>query len=137
MAFEKVDRPYEFLVRWRDGKISGAHVGYETGFIDENGKGEFVPGKVQPVAIGDAKGFPLKTILEAIHIDALAGRDEALEAQKAAEQSSTEAQAKVTEMLAAVDAALGQLNTQVESLNAVKAKFAPVQSVDAVAAKVP
>ena len=74
---ETTKRPYEFLVRWREGKITGAHVGFEL-TATENGKVlSTAPLPVMPVDIGQGVGFPLADILAQIHIDALISVDAA------------------------------------------------------------
>lgn len=125
MTTEVVERLYRFTAVWRDGKLSGSSVELEKAIIEDGVTTEVIPQKVRP--IGDVpNGYPLQAVLDQLHIDALTATDVATEAQKTAEQSATEAQAKVTEMLAAVDAALGQLTAQTTALTEVKAKFAPV-----------
>lgn len=67
MATNKPDTyPYEFLVRWRGGKLSGAHIQYIEHYPD----GHFNLLPPQPVEEGGK--FPLATILGDLHIAALA-----------------------------------------------------------------
>ena len=77
-----VTRPYEFLVRWRNGAISGAHVGFEDAIVEDGNTVSTTPNPVTPVDIGQGNGFPLSDILGTIEIDALA-RVAALEAELA------------------------------------------------------
>lgn len=74
---ETVKRPYELLVRWREGKISGAHVGFELTATEDGKVLSTTPLPVMPVDIGQGVGFPLKDILEQIHVDAITGMDTA------------------------------------------------------------
>lgn len=123
MAFEKIDRPYEFLVRWSAGKISGAHVGFETGFADESGAtSEFVPSKVQPVDIGTGNGFPLDKILDQLHIDAIAAMDEARAAQTAAEQATEQANARTEAAEQSLAAFVSIIESQLAALKETNAK---------------
>jgi hypothetical protein len=67
-------QPYEPLVRWnQDGKLAGAHVQWRLVITDENGEivGETVT-TAEPVAMGQANGFPLEDILAKVQADALA-----------------------------------------------------------------
>jgi len=70
-VFTETTSPYEFLVRWNNGIIAGAHVGFlETVLKD----GKIISQKqknVESVAIGLQEGFPLTEILDQTLIDAL------------------------------------------------------------------
>lgn len=68
-------RPYEFLVRWRKGVISGAHVGFELTTLEDGKEINTTPLDVMAVDIGNGQGFPLKEILDQLHIDALSQID--------------------------------------------------------------
>jgi len=102
-----ITRPYEFLVRWRDGVISGAHVGFEDVIVEDGAVIGAVQQNVQAVDIGLGKGFPLADILGQIHIDALTqldaakaevdGLNTALEGQK---QILTQHEASITALIA-------------------------------------
>ena len=82
---EIVKRPYEFLVRWKDGVLVGAHVGFEV-TVTENGQVlSTTPFNVVPVDVGQGQGFPLDDILEQLQIDAMKDRDSALAAKAEAE----------------------------------------------------
>lgn len=73
-----VTRPYEFLVRWRDGVISGAHIGFEDSIVEDGKTVSVSPLPVVSVAVAGATGFPLNEILDQIHIDAINERDAAI-----------------------------------------------------------
>lgn len=95
--YEESVQPYELLVRWRDGKISGAHVG----FIDVLTKDGVVikaePQNVQAVDVGAGVGFPLKDILDTVNADALVAYSVAVaekEAALLAENVAKEAEVK-------------------------------------------
>lgn len=103
---ETVKRPYEFLVRWKDGVISGAHVGFEV-TVTENGQVlSTTPLNVVSVNVGTGEGFPLTDILGKIQVDALKDRDAALQAKSTAESAKAAAEAERDAALAAKDAAL-------------------------------
>jgi hypothetical protein len=89
-----ITRPYEFLVRWRDGVISGAHVGFEDAIVEDGKVIGATPLPVQAVDIGSGQGFPLQDILTAMGADAFVRIGE-LEAEvrglKAAQASNEKA----------------------------------------------
>lgn len=120
-----VKRPYEFLVRWRNGVISGAHVGFELTTIEDGKMLSTTPLNVMPVDVGQGQGFPLAEILSQIHIDAIAGMDAAKEAQSAAEsvlaltQSNLE---KVSAKLTTAETNLDMANAKVAKLEAAAQK---------------
>jgi hypothetical protein len=72
---ETTKSPYEFLVRWREGKIAGAHVGFELTTKEDGVVISVTPLPVMAVNIGQGVGFPLADILEQLQIDALVARD--------------------------------------------------------------
>lgn len=86
-----ITRPYEFLVRWKDGIISGAHVGFEDVIMDDGKELGSRQSNVVSVAIGESKGFPIADILDQISIDALKERDSAI-AEKQDALKTVEAQ---------------------------------------------
>ena len=94
---ETVTRPYEFLVRWRDGAISGAHVGFEHAIVEDGATVGVIPLNVQPVAVGAESGFPLTDILQQVHIDALSGL-------ATAEASCKEHEKTISSLKATIDA---------------------------------
>lgn len=68
------NQPYEFLARWRDGKLSGSHVqSIEVTTVDGVKVAEKV-GNALPVG---AEDFPLQDILDQISADALTALAEA------------------------------------------------------------
>lgn len=124
MPIQKVQHPYEFLVRWRDGQLSGAHVGYIEQLMDEDGS--VISHKVldvMPVAIGGAQGFPLATVVNQLQVDAIArgdaeqARADALQAQltereaelKTAQEAAAAEAATLREQLAAAQAEIERL----------------------------
>ena len=74
---ETVKRPYEFLARWREGKLTGAHVCFELTATEDGKVLSTTPLDATPVDIGQGIGFPLKDILEQLHIDAITQMDAA------------------------------------------------------------
>jgi hypothetical protein len=75
---ETLKRPYEFLIRWKDGAISGAHVGYEVTVTEDGNVLSTTPLPVVPVDVGTGQGFPLADILCQVQIDALKDRESAI-----------------------------------------------------------
>lgn len=71
-VYSESTSPYEFLVRWNDGIITGAHVGFRTNTFKDGAMIADQVEPVKPVAIGIGNGFPLNEILAQLHIDALA-----------------------------------------------------------------
>ena len=68
---ETVKRPYELLVRWREGRISGAHMGFELTTTENGIVLSTSPLSVMSIDIGQGAGFPLADILAQVHTDAL------------------------------------------------------------------
>lgn len=91
MAKTVVTRPYELLVRWREGKISGAHVCFEDAIFEDGKETGTIPSHAMAVDIGSGKGFPLADILAQVNIDVLVSRDVALAEKRAAEGAAAEA----------------------------------------------
>ena len=67
---------YEFLARWNDGVLAGAHVGFRTKTYKDGVLIADNVSPVQPVAVGVAAGFPLDEILAQLQIDAMVMCDE-------------------------------------------------------------
>lgn len=70
--------PYEFLARWVDGKLTGAHVGFVTQILEDGKVLSTQTGDVMPVDIGAGKGFPLASILTQLHTNAITRGDTAV-----------------------------------------------------------
>lgn len=85
----KDTQPYELLVRWRNGKLSGSHIQFIQRIIDDDGK-ILQETPLDPIPIGGDKGFPLEDVLSKIHIDALASLAIEQDARKVAEKQLEE-----------------------------------------------
>lgn len=112
MAIEKITRPYEFLARWRDGVLAGAHIGFIEEVVED---GQVLSQKVldvMPVAVAGATGFPLTDILTQLQADAIAERDAAVAANTTLQASLAEA----TAALEAAQAELAQLKGEVPQI---------------------
>lgn len=110
---ETVKRPYEFLARWKDGVLVGAHVGFEV-TVTENGQVlSTTPLNVLPVDIGQGQGFPLADILGQLQIDAMKDRDSALAAKAAAEAERDAMKSERDSALAAKAAAEAQRDASI------------------------
>jgi hypothetical protein len=112
---ETVKQPYELLVRWREGKISGAHVGFELTTTEDGKVLSTSPLAVIPVDIGQGIGFPLADILAQVQVDALVSRDKAIAERGAAETALTAAQ----EVVAKHEATIATLTTELTELKAL------------------
>ena len=127
---EKKLLPYEFMARWTDGKLAGAHVGFITQIVENGVVLSSTAGEVMPVDVGSGKGYPLADIMSQLHIDALVEVETAkaelasavAEKEKAVEAQASE-RAKVEEATAALVAA------QAELAKAQEAAKAPVDVV--------
>lgn len=116
MAITKTQTPYEFLVRWKDGKIAGAHVKFLEKVIDDDGSVlSEKEGNALPVSLAGEAGYPLADVLNFAQTTALATAESATaDAAKAknegavalaAEQAAHEAtKAQLTEALANIPA---------------------------------
>ena len=72
MAINETQQPYEFLVRWNNGVITGAHVKYKT-ILDRDGVVfQETEGPALPVGTEE---YPLLDILTKMQIDALVSID--------------------------------------------------------------
>lgn len=65
------------LVRWKDGVLAGAHVGFEVTTSEDGAVLSTTPLPVMAVDIGQGVGFPLADILEQVQVDAITGKDAA------------------------------------------------------------
>ena len=121
MALEKTVTPYELLARWRDGKLSGAHVQFLTTVTEDGVKLSETVGDVMPVDVGQGKGFPLADILSQMHVDSLAAVDAATKAQATAEASVVTMQESLDAKTGELSAATAQLATATAELTTIKA----------------
>lgn len=64
--------PYEILIRYREGKLFAAHVGWSTLVTEDDGAKRELPQTLQPFNLGNNDGFPLSDIFSQLQIDALA-----------------------------------------------------------------
>lgn len=126
MAITKTTIPYEFLVRWTNGVLSGAHIRMLE-IISENGVVlTQKEGNAQPVSLAGEVGFPLADILTSLQAQAIEQRDAAVAALaagktevdslvqaaktdadalvKVAQDALTAAQAQVATLQAQIDA---------------------------------
>lgn len=113
--------PYEFLVRWRDGKLSGAHVGFELTTTEDGTALSTTALPVMAVDIGQGAGFPLADILSQVHVDALTDRDAAQAAQVESEAACAQHEATIADLQAKLDAseaAAAILKNKVDAIEA-------------------
>ena len=108
MALAKTTTPYEFLARWTNGTLAGAHVRFLETITDDGVVLSQKEGNAIPVALAGGAGFPLSEILSTLQADAIAERDAATAAKDAAVAA-----------LAAKDAEIAALEAQVAELTPV------------------
>ena len=142
MAITKQQTPYEFLVRWTDGAVAGAHIRFLERLVEDGVVISEKESDAKPVGMAGGVGFPIADILTALQVTALS--DLALEktAKAAAETALTEAQTelaaalatKATELSAAAAAhtsALAAAQAQVTVLQAqIEASAPPAPVAD-------
>ena len=97
MAIIKTQTPYEFLVRWTNGAIAGAHIRYLERLVEDGVTITEKEGEAKPVSLAGESGFPIADILSIVQVNAFA--DLAV-----AQAALVTAQAKVTELQAKIDA---------------------------------
>lgn len=113
-------QPYEFLIRWRDGVISGAHVGFEEIILDAGVVTATIQQAVQPVDVGLGNGFPLVDILGQIQITALTEKDAALAAKSAADSKCAEHKKNIVALEASLASLQAQSDAQAKELISLK-----------------
>ncbi len=76
----KTQAPYEFLIRWTDGKISGAHIKFLERIIDDDGVTVLSEkeGMAQPVSMAGEVGYPIADIWAAITVSSVAAGQQSL-----------------------------------------------------------
>jgi hypothetical protein len=119
-----VKRPYELLVRWKDGVIAGAHVGFELTTTEDDVILSTTPLPVMAVDLGQGAGFPLADILEQVQIDAIISMDAANASRAQAESQLSAAEAAIAELQAAATAAQN-------AIAVLTAKVAEIESAQA------
>lgn len=123
MAITKTTTPYEFLARWKDGALAGAHVKFLETITDNGVVVSQREGDPKAVAVAGASGFPLEDILTTLQAQAITERDAAIAAKSTAETAlATAANAHELETttntaaLVAKDATIASLQAQIEAL---------------------
>jgi hypothetical protein len=136
MSIIKTTTPYEFLARWKNGALAGAHVKFLETITDDGAVVSQREGDPMSVAVAGAAGFPLDDILSALQADAIAERDAAVAAKATAEAALSAATTTHTAALAAKDAAIAALEAQVAELapptvNGVPQSVTALQAIQA------
>lgn len=111
MAIIKQQTPYEFLVRWTNGTVAGAHIRFLERLVEDGVVTSEKEGDAQPVSMAGGAGFPIADILSAIQSTALtdlataqaakAASDMAL---KTVQDAFTAEQGKSADLQAQIDA---------------------------------
>lgn len=120
MAITKTNQPYEFLARWNNGALAGAHIRFLETISEDGVVLSQKEGNAQPVSLAGEAGFPIEDILTSLQATAITERDAAVAAKATAEAAlataNTEhtaamasAQATHTAELAAKDAEIARL----------------------------
>lgn len=122
---EKKTLPYEFLARWTDGKLAGAHVGFITQIVEDGVVIQQSVGEVMPVDVGAGKGYPLSDIMSQLHIDALVEVD-ALKATLVTVEAQVNKTVADLEAKAAAQTAADKVVADKAAFDAVAAQVAPV-----------
>lgn len=78
MAITTEREPYEFLVRWKDGNLVGAHVRWLYKISGDGMVPVETESGAESISLAGKGGFPLSDLLTQAQIDALISRDEAL-----------------------------------------------------------
>lgn len=116
MSIIKTTTPYEFLARWKNGALAGAHVKFLETITDDGAVVSQREGDPMSVAVAGAAGFPLDDILSALQTQAIAERDAAVAEKATAEAALSAATATHTTALAAKAAEIAALEAQVAAL---------------------
>ena len=104
MAITKTTTPYEFLVRWNNGALSGAHVRFLETISEDGVVLTQKEGNAMPVSMAGEAGYPLADVLTAVQQTALAD----LAAAQATASSATAA-------IATKDATIASLQAQIDA----------------------
>jgi hypothetical protein len=134
----KTQTPYEFLIRWRDGKISGAHAKFLETISEDGVVLNVKEGDAVPVSLAGEVGYPIADIFAAISAGAVASAQQAvtdiatadgkkLEAEAAAAKAAADLEAenaRVAAALAAKQAAEDAVKAQKAFDAAVSARIA-------------
>lgn len=116
--------PDELLIRWRDGKISGAHVRWLYAITDGGNVVSEQSGSAEPVSISDdGTGFPIADILPHVESgaiermnDEIALREKSDEAKKLAELAYDDAMAESRDLHSRIGQALREVNRSAPDL---------------------
>lgn len=121
MAITKTQSPYEFLVRWNNGVLSGAHIRFLETIADGAEIISQKEGNAQPVSMAGEAGFPLSDILTAMQAQALVERDAAVADKIAAET-------QVTTLTTEKSTLQDQLTAKTNELTAAQAQVTQLQA---------
>ena len=116
MAITKTNTPYEFLVRWTDGTIAGAHVRFLETISEDGTVLTQKEGNAMPVSMAGEAGYPLADILSSIQTQAIIEREDAVAAKATAEAALAQA---IADKDAAVAAATAPLQAEIARLTAL------------------
>ena len=137
MVITKIVVPYEFLVRWKNGKISGAHVKFLETISEDGVVVSEKEGMAQPVSMAGELGYPIADIFAAIRLDSVATAQAAVTACSDAHAAEAQAKdAQATAEKAQAEAKLAADAAEAEAKRLTDALAAQVAAEKAVADKV-
>jgi hypothetical protein len=130
----KTTLPYEFLARFRDGRLAGCHAQFIDVFRDDDNNNVIAEklGPALPVAVAESAGFPLDQILGDLHKGALAeiehGRAALAVHRSAASEQETTFRVAQSTVMAERDQLKDQLGTARTEIERLSAKLADAQA---------
>ena len=131
MAITKQQTPYEFLVRWNNGAVAGAHIRFLERLVEDGVVISEKEGDAKPVSMAGGVGFPIADILTALQVTALSNLASEKTAKAAADTLLQEAQTahatalatKATELSAAAAAHTSTLAAAQAQVTALQAQI--------------
>jgi hypothetical protein len=127
----KTRSPYEFLVRWTDGKISGAHIKFLDSVIEDGTVLNVEEGLAQPVSMAGEVGYPIADIWAAITASAISTGQQALTDMATADTKKADAEAAKL----ASEAAQAAAKLAVDACEAETTRLKAAQEAQAAAEK--
>lgn len=119
MAITKTNQPYEFLVRWNNGTLAGAHIRFLETLTEDGVVLSQKEGNAQPVSLAGEAGFPIEDILDGLQATALSDLAAAQAAKATAEAALTAKQAELDTTIAAHTTALAAKDAEIARLMAL------------------
>ena len=134
MAITKTNQPYEFLARWNNGTLAGAHIRFLETISEDGVVLSQKEGNAQPVSLAGEAGFPIEDILDGLQATALSDLAAAQAAKATAEAALTAKQAELDTTIAAHTTALAAKDAEIAALEVQVVALTPAPSVPSVVA---